>query len=168
MCLPSIGDLASGDRPADIASVSDAPALSRLLAQAFEQPWDRAWVEENLFGDKTVAATYVVRDRDRIVATASARLLPEQYPDAGYVHFVATAADVRGRGLGAQVTHSVLSSFVERDLHQAVLETDDERLSAISMYLGLGFVPVYREDDHVARWSQILSLLRCRPRAGEV
>lgn len=143
----------------ETASRSDAPALSRLLSAAFEQPWDEKWVVDNLFADESVVATFVLRGPDSIAATASARLLPEQFPESGYVHFVATAPEARGRGLGGQATQAVLAAFAARGLRQAVLETDDGRLGAISLYLGLGFVPEYRNPEHVLRWSSIFSQL---------
>jgi len=167
MRLPQLGDAMAPQASAEIASRADAPALSRLLSAAFEQPWDERWVAEHLFDDESVVETHVVHRGDEIVATASVRLLPGQFPGAGYVHFVATAPEARGGGLGVRMTSAVLHSFATMGLSQAVLETDDDRLSAISLYLGLGFVPEYRDHQHLLRWSRVFRALRGRPSQRE-
>ncbi|WP_020577875.1 GNAT family N-acetyltransferase [Actinopolymorpha alba] len=142
-----------------VATSADLTELARVLDAAFAEDWDVDRVRRNLVDDPTVKGTYVVRDGDRIVATASARLLPEQYPDAGYLHWVAADPAVRGKGLGAAVTVAVLRDFVARGLACSVLETEDHRLAAITLYLGLGYIPQYRDPSHEARWSAIFTAL---------
>lgn len=166
MRLPVLGQGAGAATGVALASPDDAPGLSNLLSAAFGEPWDERWVTENLYDDASVVATYVIRGENGLDATASARLLPDQFPDAGYVHFVATSPAARGKGLGVTVTRAVLGCFADRGMQQAVLETDDQRLSAISMYLALGFVPEYRSADHLHRWSRVFASLgaRARPR----
>jgi mycothiol synthase len=70
----------------------------------------------------------------------------------------------RGLGLGRLVTLAVLHHLQRRGFRSADLSTDDFRLAAIKMYLGLGFVPQYltdadRQDDHEARWSAVFARL---------
>jgi mycothiol synthase len=90
-----------------------------------------------------------------MVATASSRLVPEQFPGSGYLHWVAADPGYRGRQLGRIVSLAALHEFVSLGCKDAVLETQDFRLPAIRTYLRLGFEPVYRDDTHIPRWEEI-------------
>lgn len=134
----------------------DRQALAELLARAFREPWDAALVQERLDAAPDVVAIYVVAQGPRVVATASARLMPQTYPDAGYVHWVATDPDFQGKGLGTLITLRVLAHFRDLRLQSAVLETHSFRLPAQRTYLRLGFVPEARDRDEQVRWSRAL------------
>ena len=138
----------------------DAPALALLLRSSFE---DDRWTEERVRSSLTeapdVARTFVIADGTTLLATASARLLPEQYPGSGYVHWVAASPASRGQRLGYWVSLAVLHEFVRLGCRNAVLETDDFRLPAIKTYLNLGFGPVHRDETHPARWAVSLERL---------
>jgi ribosomal protein S18 acetylase RimI-like enzyme len=168
MRRPDLDDLPPAPANVELATDADADSLSQLLDASFAEDWDSARVHRDLLDDKTVQATYLLREGDRIVATASARVLPEEYPGAGYLHWVASDPQLRGRGLGRAVTIAVMRHFVEDELASTVLETDDERLPAISVYLGLGYVPQYRDASHEDRWSKIFRALNDhrRPSVG--
>jgi mycothiol synthase len=155
MRRPDLDDLPPAPTGVELATNADADGLGQLLDASFAEDWDSARVHRDLLDDATVGATYLLREGDRIVATASARVLPQDYPGAGYLHWVASDPHVRGRGLGRAVTIAVLHRFAEDELRSTVLETDDERLPAISVYLGLGYVPQYRDASHEDRWSRI-------------
>lgn len=146
----------------DLATRADTAGLTRLLDAAFSMQWTPALVHRELFDDPTVHATYLVRAHESIVATASARVLPDRYPGAGSVHWVASDPAHRGRGLGLTVTLAVLHRFATDGLTSAVLETDDERLPAISAYLRLGFIPAYPNRQHQLRWSRIFRRMSLR------
>jgi mycothiol synthase len=143
----------------EVASEADVPQLAALLDASFEDSWDGDRVRRDLLNDSTVRRTLIIRDGDAIVATASARVLPGEFPGAGYVHWVASDPKRRGQGLGFAATLAVLYDFIDAGLTESVLETDDERLSAIRVYLGLGFVPQYRDESHQSRWSKIFIAL---------
>lgn len=165
MRLPDLTDRppaspgAGAGPPVEVADKAAAPALARLLELAFADGWDVARVESELFDDPTVVAAFVVYDGDLAVATASARLLPDAYPGAGYVHWVASDPRARGRGLGRVVMAAVLERFRQEGMTGAVLETDDHRLAAIRLYLSTGFVPVHRGEDDAARWEAVFGRL---------
>ena len=110
---------------------------------------------------------FVTSDGDggRPVASATAWRSPSAGERTGYVHMVCALPEHRGRGLGRLVTLAALRYMRERGDEDVLLETDDFRLAAIKSYLGLGFVPVYKEDpasDHVARWSAVFERLFAR------
>lgn len=167
MRRPDLSGLPAAPTGVEVAGEEDAPGLASLLDAAFKDSWDADRVRRDLLNDPTVRRTLVIRDGDAIVATASARVLPADYPGAGYVHWVASDPQRRGQGLGFAVTLAVLYEFIAEGLVESVLETDDERLSAIRVYLGLGFVPQYRDESHQGRWSKIcIALAEERRRQG--
>jgi mycothiol synthase len=137
----------------------EADALAVLLSRAFEDPWDEAKVRKVLVEAPDVEAIYVIADGTRLVATASARMLPDKYPAAGYIHWVGADPDYQGRGLGTLVSLRVLKHFRDAGLHDAVLETHNFRLPAIRSYLKIGFVPEARDAGELERWSRVLPKL---------
>src|ERR687883_408137 len=75
---------------------------------------------------------------DQPVASATAWRVPPEERATGYVHMVAALPAHRGRGLGRLVTLATLHHLRAHGFGEAVLDTDDFRLSAIRTYLGLG------------------------------
>jgi len=134
-------------------------ALATLLTRAFAVPWDEDLVRRRLSKAPDVEAIYVISHTDLPVATASARVVPEEYPGSGYLHWVGADPDYQGRGLGRQVVLRVLMHFRDSGLRDAVLETQERRLAPLRTYLRLGFVPEYREEDDRRRWSRVLPRL---------
>lgn len=159
MRRPDLAALPPVPAGVESADARDVPGLASLLEAAFDESWDSGRVRRDLLDDPSVRRTLIIRDGDAIVATASARVLPSEYPGAGYVHWVASDPTRRGQGFGFAATLAVLHEFLAEGLTEAVLETDDQRLSAIRVYLGLGFIPQYRDDSHQLRWSKIFTAL---------
>ena len=161
MLQPDLTGLAVSTGAAERAAHSEARFLADLLTKAFDQPWDEAKVRQELLDDSSVSATFLIREAGVVVATASARQVPD-FPDCGYVHWVASDPGLRGQGLGRRATLAVLQQVLADGLTQAVLETDDDRLPAIRLYLSLGFVPTYRDSSHQNRWSAVFAALHGR------
>jgi mycothiol synthase len=167
MRRPDLDDLPNAPTGVELATVADAEGLARLLDESFTtEEWDTARVHRELLDDPTVEDVYVIREGQQIVATASARLMPEDHPGAGYLHWVASDPQLRGRGLGRAVTIAVMHRFAADGLAATVLETDDERLPAIRLYLSLGYVPQYPDASHVDRWSKIFRALNAAAQAA--
>lgn len=122
----------------------DLDGLAALLAVAFPDaadPWTPGRTRRDLMDDPTVRTTWLILDDTRPIATASSRLLPDQYPGSGYVHWVAADPALAGQRLGYTVTLAVLHEFARLGCRDAVLETQAFRLPAIKTYSNLGFVP---------------------------
>jgi len=167
MRRPDLRDLPPVPAGVELATRDDTAELVRLLDASFTMNWTSDLVRRELLDNPTVQATYLVRRQQQVVATASARMLPERYPDAGLVHWVASDPRLRGRGLGLTVTLAVLHRFAAAGLRSAVLETDDERVPAISAYLRLGFIPEYPNRQHQLRWSKIFRRISLRRQADD-
>ncbi len=68
--------------------------------------------------------------------------------------WVAVAPAHRGRGIGRMVCAAVVRQLLSLDKSKIFGSTQDERLSAIKIYLDLGFYPLYRTDK-IERWDSI-------------
>lgn len=141
------------------ASADDEPALAALLSQSFESSWTPEAVAASLTRAEDVDRVYVLSVRGELKATGSARVDQRNTPGAGYVHWVATTPSARRCGYGKAVCLAVLRRFAALGLREAVLETDDHRLSAIRLYLALGFKPEPRHRADKERWDRILAAL---------
>lgn len=141
----------------------DASALAQVLGRAFDDPdWTADRINRALIDAADVAQTLVIACQGLPVATASAQLLPQQFPGSGCVHWVAVDPGHQGARLGYAVSLAVLHVFVGLGCRDAVLFTDDHRLAAIKTYLALGFVPRMADESHPARWSAVESQLGVR------
>lgn len=137
---------------------NDRASLAALMQAAFQdESWTEEKVEAALVTPPDVVKTFVIEYQGQIVATASARLIPEAHPGSGYVHWVAAHPAHAGQKLGAIVSVATLQEFARRGCKDAVLETDDHRIAAIKTYQALGFVPEHRHETHPERWARILS-----------
>jgi ribosomal protein S18 acetylase RimI-like enzyme/catechol 2,3-dioxygenase-like lactoylglutathione lyase family enzyme len=138
----------------------DIAELTGVLAASFsEMVWTPRKVREALVSDESVQETCILIDAESgaIAATATARFMPDRYPNAGYLHWVGAYPHYKGRGLGRYISLAVLHVFRERGYANAVLETQDTRLPAIHTYLKLGFMPEIYDETHEARWEKILN-----------
>ena len=157
--LPPVPDLPTGYALHRFRE-SDLTALAALLADAFEDAtWTPERVREALTESDEVEAVFVISAGEQVVATASARLLPDLFPGSGYLHWMAVAPAHRGNHLGYAVTLAVLHEFVRLGCKDAILETQDDRLPAIRIYQSVGFVPESAHETHPERWSKIAELL---------
>jgi mycothiol synthase len=143
-------------------STGDESGIAALLQTTFGDAWTSERALEVLIDADDVKTTYVIEHNGEIVATASARLLPQMYSNAGYVHYVAASPNHAGKKLGFAVSLATLYEFVRLGCTSAVLDTDDFRLPAVKTYLNLGFVPHHTDDTHAERWSVVESNLVAR------
>ncbi|MGV3490013.1 MAG: GNAT family N-acetyltransferase [Devosia sp.] len=142
------------------AADSDAFALSALLAVAFPAwSWSAERVREVLLDGPDVACTWVAISGGEIVGTASEQLIGEDGAAVGCVHWVAVAESQRGRGLGRALTAAVVEGLWRRGVTSIRLDTQDERIAAIAMYAGFGFVPEIRSADEMLAWSAVMAAL---------
>lgn len=106
---------------------------------------------------------FVVDAHGERVATIT---LITQSDGMGYVHMVKAMDSERGKGLGHAMANFAIAVFRERGLEDAILTTDDWRLSAIKTYLDAGFLPVIYEtpeQDMEKRWNEVLQKLQYGP-----
>lgn len=158
--IPAVRPLPDGYVLRAFKEDDNIASLATTLTLSFEDPWSVERVRTDLTEAPDVHAVYVVTWQDTIIATTSSRGY-ERFPRSGYVHWVGTHPEHRGKGLAPALLARVLQDFVERDYPDAILETDDFRIPAIKTYLKFGFLPVYdvAGEDHRKRWAEILQKL---------
>jgi mycothiol synthase len=103
-----------------------------------------------------------------VVGTACALRNPDLGFDVGSVHMVAVEPEHRGNRLGWSLVVAVLHRLRELGCGAAVLLTDDFRLSAINIYLELGFRPRMAHESHEPRWQEVRRRLAERRRLKDL
>jgi mycothiol synthase len=136
-------------------------SLASALTRAFDEPWDVERVKKDLTETPDVHAVYIVTYQGEVVSTASSQLREKHTTTSGYVHWVGTVPEHRGKGLAYVLVARVLQDFVERGYAGAYLETQPFRHAAIKTYMKLGFTPEYEVNgqDQQAIWSQIFQTM---------
>ena len=155
--LPTIPILPNGYELHQFVKGDNSKVLGDLLTAAFEEPWDETRVKTDLTEAPDVHAVYIVTYQGEMVSTASSQLREKHTTTSGYVHWVGTRPDHRGKGLAYALVARVLQDFVERGYEGSYLETQPSRHAAIKTYLKLGFTPEYERDgqNQQAIWSEI-------------
>ncbi|MBQ8409066.1 MAG: GNAT family N-acetyltransferase [Clostridia bacterium] len=97
----------------------------------------------------------------RPIATTTA-VEHQNYPGEGWYRMVGVRADAQGLGAGRLIGLAALHALRDRGYKSALLSTDDHRIPAISLYLSLGFQPVYVHESHAERWNKVLKILEER------
>ncbi len=83
----------------------------------------------------------------------------QNYPGEGWYRMVGVRADARGLGAGKIIGLAALYDLRDRGYKSALLSTDDHRIPAISLYLSLGFEPVYTHESHKERWEKVIETI---------
>lgn len=153
--------LATGYTLHELTDPEHTVELADLLSKAFDEDWDEERVHKELLHTPDVHAVYGVSYQNKLVATASSQIRAHRSTTSGYVHWVASHPDYRGRNLALALVTRLLQDFVERHYRDAFLETQAFRLAAIKTYLRLGFIPVYHFEgkDFQDLWSEIFQNL---------
>lgn len=136
----------------------DEQGWIRLISESLEYSAEAVagdW--QQLADDPTVGSEdiFFVCCDGEIVGTGTAMKRPQDPPETGYVHMIGVDSTHRGKKLGQIVSIAVLNRLVEKGYKHALLLTDDHRLSAIAIYLKLGFVPVINGDEMRDRWVKV-------------
>ncbi|MBP3919665.1 MAG: GNAT family N-acetyltransferase [Clostridia bacterium] len=118
-----------------------------------EQFYDTMWNDPRIPKD---GIFFAVTPDGRIFSTATARVMPGHIGD---LHMVGSASDIRGLGGGRAVCTAVVEYFKKHEITLAYLNTDDFRIPAIKIYLGLGYRPYLYEDDMPERWHKLMDIL---------
>ena len=134
----------------------DEKSWERIIESAFGTHYDFELLDR--LGDyKPERVIYAEKDGENI-ATATAVENP-LYPGEGWFRMIGTHVDARGLGAGRLVCLAALHSLRDRGYKSAVLSTDDNRIAAISLYLSLGFKPVFSHASHRGRWEKVFASL---------
>src|SRR3954454_12088361 len=109
--IPETPPLAEGYVLRQAFSPADDMALAELLTAAFGEDWDEERVRSRLTRAPDVRAVYVIARGGELTATAAHRRVPEQWPDAGCVHWVGTHPNHARNGLASALLVHLLREF---------------------------------------------------------
>lgn len=96
----------------------------------------------------------VLEHEGQVVGTSAAWVEPSD-PGAGYLHMVGVLPEHQGKRLGKLLTLEAMRLSQQEGFSTLRLVTDDWRLAAIRVYLGLGYVPLLMHPTHRSRWELI-------------
>jgi mycothiol synthase len=102
----------------------------------------------------------IVEHAGTVAATASAWYRPALGAHCGYIEWVATHPQHRGHRLGYWANLAALHRMKAEGRTAVALHTDDFRLAALRLYLGMGFQPVIDDPSHRERWRKVLDTLQ--------
>ena len=121
--------------------------------------WTREMFYQNHWNDPLIpkdGVFFAVTPEGRIFSTATVQILPGHI---GNLHMVGTAGDCKGLGGGRAVCTAVVRYFQKHEIRLAYLNTDDFRIPAIKIYLGLGYRPYLYEESMAERWHKLMDIL---------
>ena len=93
-------------------------------------------------------------------AVASITVVCNYETKQGRFHMVGSLPECRGKGVGKMLGSIGEYVLKSTGMQTAVLKTDDFRVPAIKVYLGVGFRPDLSTEDFVKRWDAIFSEIR--------
>ncbi len=141
----------------------DEVGLAKLLAS---EGWgnDEAHINEYLDHIIPEGLFFVVhKDTDKIVSTASALHHPSSphwhFRFGGDIGYVITTSEHRGKGIGYAVSIAATRRLIQSGYKNIRVVTNDHRLSALKIYLKIGFVPFLYTKDSEDRWKSICEIL---------
>ena len=120
---------------------------AKMAAELLDQPW---FAPEDL--------CFAARG-DEVAGTACALRQRDFDEGVGWLHMVVVDPAHRGKGLGRAVVLAVLHRFRQLGRAKVMLNTDDQRLPALRVYLSLGFKPRVFHESHPDRWQEIYQRL---------
>ncbi len=155
-------------RHPDLSALSPLKIPEGCEHKTHEEGKEAAWeaIIENAFSHRfpfsfvknqpmyTPESVHYLEKDGRPIATATGTENP-LYPGEGWLRMIGVSEDARGLGAGRAVVLSALHALKDSGYKTARLSTDDFRIPAISLYLSLGFEPVFEHDSHETRWKAI-------------
>ena len=132
-------------------------------ASAYEELFALAWPDTGVLDSTRTHALpggFVVVEHDASTQLVSSCVAfvpesPERHPHDGSLGWLVTDPAHAGRGLAAVVASTVTNRLVEDGYKRPWLQTEDERLVAIRLYLRLGWCPYLYSDGMEQRWRTI-------------
>jgi mycothiol synthase len=141
----------------------DEVGLIKLLDS---EGWASDEAQVNEFLDHVIpeGLFFVVhQDRGEIISTASALHHPSSphwhFRFGGDIGYVITSPKHRGKGIGYVVSVAATTRLIQAGYKNIRVVTNDHRLSALKIYLKIGFVPFLYTEDSEHRWKVVCDKL---------
>lgn len=117
-------------------------------------PGIKSTYAETILADKRCAPerVFFIKEYSQDIGTTAVQMEETR----ALVHMVGVHPVGAGRGLSKYVLHAALECIRDSGMKVAELTTDDWRLSAIKVYLELGFEPVIDGEEMEMRWKDVM------------
>jgi mycothiol synthase len=148
------------------AKPADRVSYSQAFQTAFDEP-----APFNELMRKMLPRGFLVVEHlptGAVVAGSTAGVFPtDQHPDGHSLQWVVAHEEHRATGSGQATIAAATKVLAESAPRYSYLSTDDFRLSAINIYLKLGWKPLLFQDGQIQRWSKVFNNLGRRFDAKE-
>ncbi len=137
---------------------SDNQAWIDLLSLGNFGRWDHDKLNRMIAGEQApmpLGGVYFALKDSQPVATACMFIYDIDGRECSQFGWLVVHPEHRGIGLGTDITRAVLRFIRQLGHNYVFLMTDDVRLSAIRIYLKLGFEPEFVHPSHEERWKAI-------------
>ena len=135
----------------------DIDDLLSILSLSKLNYWDKEKFDKNIKGFVEKGLFVVIdKSNQKVVSTMAARVRPSRnHCKTGDIGWLCTDPKYRGKGLGYIVAAASVNCLLSNGYDDIYVNTDDHRLSAIKIFLKLGFKPsIYKNTMH-RRWNLI-------------
>ncbi len=128
----------------NLQTEEDEKSWEKLISKVFSFQCN---IEENLKNEEIYSPerVFIIKYRDRVIATASAWYREKYGVENGYLHMVAVDELYRGKGLSFLVVNKAIEYMKNEGRKNVVLLTDDFRENAIGLYKKIGFKEIIME-----------------------
>jgi GNAT superfamily N-acetyltransferase len=134
----------------------------------FGSPWNVDDLQDQILANLIEGTGVLAWHEHEVVGCASACRLDGSFSDA-LLNFVVVLPEHRGQRLGAALTIAAIAGATRAGYSGIILHTDDYRLPAINLYLGLGFEPVIDVDPGASdRWANIYERINTQKQAADL
>jgi len=135
-----VSDLPSGYELRGYEEGDESKWADLINLGGFGQQFDSDRIVEYMESPERRAGSSIVVKQGEILAATFATIQKET-DNLSSLDYVVSHPDYRGLGFGRIVCEAVVKYFVEIGRNDVILHTDDWRLPALGLYLGMGFVP---------------------------
>jgi len=132
-----------------------------VINMTFTDGWNRDQFRREMLnpveykGDNIFFAEF----NGEVIGTICAWVLIDN--ELGWQHMMGVMCGHNGKGIGYALGLTALHYFKDHGFKRVNAVTYPDRLSAIKVYLSIGFVPMYQESDQ-AVWSKVFTDLKRR------
>ena len=135
----------------DVDDVLSILSLSQL------NNWNKEKINKNINGFVQNGFFVVIdKSNQKVVASMAARVRPaRKHCKSGDIGWLCTDPKYRGKGLGYIAAAASVNCLLSNGYNDIFVNTDDDRLPAIKIFLKLGFKPLMYKNTMLSRWSLI-------------
>ncbi len=139
---------------------NDQEAYIDLMKKAGFSYWNSAFFNDiikKVIPDGILLIEHKVTNN--LVATALCSHNPrDEFVCGGELGWVAGDPEHKGNNLGSIICYAATQLFIKKGYKNIYLFTDDFRLPAIKIYLELGYIPFYQDNNQkmTERWKNVL------------